>query len=106
MFFSIYPLNVLGFFFTSVQNTFVSFHVFGNQIYVESTGDVFVLNGETTGPGASAEFLPPLDEISNGPFHPKALFTFFSHGSLQGWAVMENWLEKKSISTWSQGGNG
>lgn len=81
--------------FKSVHYTFVSFHVFVNQIYVETTGDLFVLNGETTEHGASAEFLPPLDEISNGPFLPKAQFTFFSHSTLQGWAVMENWLKKK-----------
>lgn len=73
----------------------MSFDVFVNQIYVETTGDLFVLNGDTVH-GTSAEFLPPLDEISNGPFLPKAQFTFFfSHSTLQGWAVMENWLKKK-----------
>lgn len=52
-----------------------------------------------------AEFLSPLDEISTGPFLPKAQFTVFPPSTQQGWVVMENWL-KKSISTWSQGGNG
>lgn len=64
---------------------------------METTRDLFVLNGETTVHGASAEILPPLGEISNGPFLPKAQFTFFSHSTLQGWAVMENWLKKKAF---------
>lgn len=101
-----FPLTLQTFFFFKlVRYTFVSFHVLVNQIYVETTGDLFVLNCGTTVHGTSAEFLPPLDESSNGPFLPKAQFTSFSHSTLQGWAVMENWL-KKSISTWSQGGNG
>lgn len=57
--------------------------------------ETYLFDGETTVQGASAESLPPLDEISNGPFLPKAQFTFFSHTTLQGWAVMENWLKKK-----------
>lgn len=77
-----------GFFFSHVKvfcgcccflskSTILTFHVFGNQIYVETTRDVSVLNGETKAHGASAEFLPPLDKISDGAFLPKAQFTFF-----------------------------
>lgn len=85
----------------------MSFHVFINQIYVETPEDLFVLTGEIAARGASAEFLPPLDEISNGPFLPKAQFPFFltQHSARMG-SDGKLAEKKKSISTWSQGGNG